>query len=90
MKLVRQLKEYYQFAVERSNGTITDLKIMTDYKFSFTYPGDEHCKVTIFYDSDSETVVLYQKYPEDNSEDNDDISLDGFKKYLGREKPNLQ
>ena len=90
MKLVKQLSPYYQFAVERSKGTITNLEILNDYKFSFIYPGDEHCQVTIAYDSVSDTVVLYQKYPEDNSEADDDISLNGFKKYLGREKPVLK
>lgn len=87
MKLVKQLIPYYKFAVEHLKGTITHLKILTNYTFSFTYPGDEYCQVTIAYDSISDTVVLYQKYPEDKSEANDDISLNGFKKYLGRIKP---
>ena len=53
--------------------------------FTFEFPKDK-CSVMVYYDNDSETIAMQQDYKKDKTQvapDVDDISLDGFKKYLG-------
>jgi hypothetical protein len=49
-------------------------------QFTFEYP-DDNCRCIVYYENHSNSVVLYQKY-NDESSDSDDISFEGFKKYL--------
>ena len=54
--------------------------------FTFVNKDDNDCKVTVYHDEDSETIVMKQDYQDGNPPDDDEISLSGFKKYLSSEK----
>jgi len=54
--------------------------------FTFVNKDDNDCKVTVYHDEDSQTIVMKQDYQDGNPPEDDDISLSGFKKYLSSEK----
>lgn len=54
--------------------------------FTFVNKDDNGCKVTVYHDEDSETIVMKQDYQDGNPPDDDEISLSGFKKYLSNDK----
>lgn len=53
--------------------------------FSFRHIKDK-CDVTIFFDPASQDIVIRQDYNDGNFPDDDDISLEGFEKYLNDNK----
>lgn len=76
----RHLIPYLQFAIDNKTSVI-DLRVQ-EYSFSFRQKID-HCDVIVFFDSKSGCVCMNQVYvgPNDH-EDDDDISLDSFIKYI--------
>jgi hypothetical protein len=76
----RHLIPYLQVAIDNKTSVI-DLRVQ-EYSFSFRQKID-HCDVIIFFDSRSGCVCMNQVYvgPNDH-EDDDDISLDSFIKYI--------
>ena len=81
----RHLIPFLQAAIDIMNYTIsssvTDLRVQ-EYSFSFRQCID-HCDVTVFFDPQSGCVCMNQVYTGDNDhEDDDDISLEGFVKYI--------
>ena len=85
---------YYEAAVRAEEKEIithlTDIDYNNDEvmraSFNFEFPGDKYCSVMVYYDNDSKTITMQQDYKKDKTQvasDIDDISLDGFKKYLG-------
>jgi hypothetical protein len=54
--------------------------------FTFVNKDDNECKVTVYYDEDSETVVMKQDYQDGNPPDDDEVSISEFKKYLSNDK----
>ena len=76
----RHLIPYLQVAIDNKTSVI-DLRVQ-EYSFSFRQKID-HCDVIVFFDSKSSCVCMNQVYvgPNDH-EDDDDISLDGFIKYI--------
>jgi hypothetical protein len=76
----RHLIPYLQVAIDNKTSVI-DLRVQ-EYSFSFRQKID-HCDVIVFFDSKSGCVCMNQVYvgPNDH-EDDDDISLDGFIKYI--------
>ena len=76
----RHLIPFLQVAIDNKTSVI-DLRVQ-EYSFSFRQKID-HCDVIIFFDSRSGCVCMNQVYvgPNDH-EDDDDISLDGFIKYI--------
>jgi hypothetical protein len=77
----RHLIPYLQAAIDNNKKTVIDLRVQ-EYSFTFRQKID-HCDVTVFFDSTSGCVVMNQVYQgENNHEDNDDLSIDGFLKYI--------
>ena len=76
----RHLIPFLQVAINNKTSVI-DLRVQ-EYSFSFRQKID-HCDVIVFFDSKSGCVCMNQVYvgPNDH-EDDDDISLDGFIKYI--------
>ena len=76
----RHLIPFLQVAIDNKTSVI-DLRVQ-EYSFSFRQKID-HCDVIVFFDSKSGCVCMNQVYvgPNDH-EDDDDISLDGFIKYI--------
>jgi|LakMenEpi03Aug12_release.lakeMendotaPanAssembly.Ray.scaffolds.fasta_scaffold826120_2 hypothetical protein len=76
----RHLIPFLQVAIDNKTSVI-DLRVQ-EYSFSFRQKID-HCDVIIFFDSRSGCVCMNQVYvgPNDH-EDDDDISLDSFIKYI--------
>jgi hypothetical protein len=76
----RHLIPYLQVAIDNKTSVI-DLRVQ-EYSFSFRQKID-HCDVIVFFDSKSGCVCMNQVYvgPNDH-EDDDDISLEGFVKYI--------
>jgi hypothetical protein len=76
----RHLIPYLQVAIDNKTSVI-DLRVQ-EYSFSFRQKID-HCDVIIFFDSRSGCVCMNQVYvgPNDH-EDDDDISLEGFLRYI--------
>ena len=76
----RHLIPFLQVAIDNKTSVI-DLRVQ-EYPFSFRQKID-HCDVIIFFDSRSGCVCMNQVYvgPNDH-EDDDDISLDSFIKYI--------
>jgi hypothetical protein len=76
----RHLIPFLQVAINNKTSVI-DLRVQ-EYSFSFRQKID-HCDVIIFFDSRSGCVCMNQVYvgPNDH-EDDDDISLDSFIKYI--------
>jgi hypothetical protein len=80
-KIGHRLNKFYNEA--KDSDSVMDLKVVDKDLFTFTCKSDKNCKVRIEYNDDSDTVVMHQKYSKDNHLSNDDdISLEQFKKYL--------
>lgn len=54
--------------------------------FTFINKDDNGCKVTVYHDEDSETIVMKQDYQDGNPPDDDEVSISEFKKYLSNDK----
>ena len=77
----RHLIPFLQAAIDNRGKSVIDLRVQ-EYSFSFRQKID-HCDVTVFFDPQSDCVCMNQVYTGDNDhEDDDDISLDGFVKYI--------
>ena len=83
----RHLIPYLQAAIDCSNKKAVALLKVKEYSFEFRNQID-HCDVTVFFDSASECVCMNQVYTGENDhEDEDDIDLEGFIKYISHKKP---
>jgi len=80
-KVSTELDKFYEEA--KKSDSVKDLKVVNRDEFKFICKSDDDCKVSIRYDQDSDTVVMsqYRKHSKYLGED-DDISLQDFKKYL--------
>lgn len=77
----RHLIPFLQAAIDNRGKSVIDLRVQ-EYSFSFRQKID-HCDVTVFFDPQSGCVCMNQVYTGDNDhEDDDDISLEGFVKYI--------
>ena len=77
----RHLIPYLQTAIDHGKKTIISMEVQ-EYSFSFRHIVD-HCDVTVFFDPQSGCVCMNQVYEGANDhEDEDDISIDGFLKYI--------
>lgn len=77
----RHLIPYLQAAIDNKGKSVIDLRVQ-EYSFSFRQKID-HCDVTVFFDPQSDCVCMYTVYIGPNSHnDDDDISLEGFVKYI--------
>ena len=77
MELREEVKKYYNAA--KVSRKVANLKIV-DEGFTFFHLEDQE-NVAVFFDLKSKVVVMVQKDSNGNSED-DDISLEGFAKYV--------
>jgi hypothetical protein len=80
-ELSSNLIDFYNVA--KKSNSVKNLQILDKDEFKFISESDDNCRVYIRYDKDSDTIVMLQhrKYSTDYSED-DDITLQQFKKYL--------
>jgi|APGre2960657404_1045060.scaffolds.fasta_scaffold226440_1 hypothetical protein len=78
----RHLIPYLQNLIDFHRKHIIGIKI-SEYSFSFRNTS-EHCDVTISYDSISDCVLINQTFIYEGIEtsDEDDISIEGFVKYI--------
>ena len=77
----RHLIPFLQAAIDKRKNSAIDLRVQ-EYSFSFRQKND-HCDVTIYYDSASDCVCMNQDYTDPNyQEDEDDLSIEGFVKYI--------
>jgi hypothetical protein len=77
----RHLIPFLQAAIDNRGKSVIVLRVQ-EYSFSFRQKID-HCDVTVFFDPQSDCVCMNQVYTGDNDhEDDDDISLEGFVKYI--------
>lgn len=81
-----ELSKYYKEAEKAEKAkTIKDLDLSKgDVCFTFHHIKDD-CDVTMYWDGDSHCVVIQQDYKNDKAQvapDNDDISVDGFIRYV--------
>jgi hypothetical protein len=77
-KIGHRLNKFYEEA--KDSNSVKDLKIVDKDEFNFICKSDNNCKVSIRYDKDSDTIVMIQHRKSGNEDD--DISLAQFKKYL--------
>ena len=78
----RHLIPYLQNLIDFHRKQIINIKI-SEYSFSFRNTS-EHCDVTISYDSIGDCVLINQTFIYEGIEtsDEDDISIEGFVKYI--------
>lgn len=78
----RHLIPYLQNLIDFHRKHIINIKI-SEYSFSFRNTS-EHCDVTISYDSIGDCVLINQTFIHEGIEtnDEDDISIEGFVKYI--------
>ena len=78
----RHLIPFLQVAINEVGNSVKELEL-SEYCFSFVNRKDKDCLVTMFFDSACESVCMRQTYDGPNDhEDDDDISLEGFVKYI--------
>jgi len=77
-----KIVEYYKIA--KKITSVENLEIYDEDSFSF-YNKNDDCKVTISYNDDSKSVIMYQEYDNGNMDD-DEVSLLTFKNYLSKKK----
>lgn len=87
---INGIDDYYAAAKSADDeGLIDDLSKLEDSredgiigkKFSFHHKSD-NCEVIVYEEVSSGSIVMTQSYNDDNPAEDDDISLDGFVKYL--------
>lgn len=79
------MEKYYRLAKEaHKQNKIKDLSPSYDKTKGFKfYHTEDECNVEIYYDELSSCIVMKQNYENGNPPEDDDISTDGFAKYLG-------
>jgi gas vesicle protein len=77
-----KIVEYYKIA--KKIASVENLEIYDEDSFSF-YNKNDDCKVTISYNDDSKSIIMYQEYDNGNMDD-DEVSLLTFENYLSKKK----